>query len=453
MQLVRDYCQEHLSEIVDELSELCAIPSLFDRPAELQAAADWIAEALEGCGLAVQLVPSPDGPPTVLAEKLVRGKPTLLFYNHYDVQPAGDESLWRFPPFAPQLYRRRLYGRGTVDDKGALLVRLWALRAWRKLYGRLPVGVRFLVEGEEETGSPHLANVVEQHADSLRADGCVWESGEFSNRGQPEIYLGMKGLVSVELEAHGAAGEVHSGWATIAPNPLWRLLWALACLKSSAEEVLIDGFYDDVEGPSRAEIDRARSTPFAEKEFLEAWQIPHFLQYLSDGSLLLCHFFSPTCNVSGIEGGYVGPGERTIIPNSARARVDFRLVPQQQPDKVLQLLRQHLDREGFSDVTVRTLGPSLAPFRTPPDAPFVRAVVEATHAAFGKRPAVFASTGGSGPIALVGERLQAPIVGMGVGYPEANVHGANENVRTADLERGVLHVAAVLERLAKGLSK
>lgn len=444
----RTYARQHLAEIVRDLSALCALPSLAGRHDDLQATAAWVAGALEECGLKARLV-SAGGPPVVLAERLRRGRPTILFYDHYDVQPPGDETRWRFPPFSPTVYRRCLYARGAVDNKGNLVARLWALRAWRALYGELPVGVRFLVEGEEEEGSPHLEALIAAQRQRLHADGCIWEAGEIGRRGQPILYLGMKGILAVELEIQGAAHELHSGWATIAPNPAWRLVWALARLKSPDEEILIDGFYDDVEGPSRQEIEQARQTPFPEGDYLRAWKVPSFLRELSGGPLLLCQFYSPTCNISGLEGGYMGAGERTIIPNAARARLDFRLVPHQRPEAVLELLRRYLEREGYGDIVIRPLGMMEAPFRTPPDSPFVRAVVEATRQAFGRAPVVLPTSGGSGPIHHFGHGLGLPIVGLGVGRPEANVHGANENVRLLDLERGIVHVAAVLGHLAQ----
>lgn len=450
MQHFRDFARRRLPQVVEDLRCLCAIPSMAGRPKELEAAAEWVARALEDCGLGAQLL-SASGPPVVLAEREVPGRPTVLFYDHYDVQPPGDEGEWLFPPFAPRLYRRRLYARGAVDNKGTLLVRLWALRAWQELEGGLPVGVRFLVEGEEEVGSPHLAEFVLTHAERLRADGCIWESGGVSSDGRPHLYLGMKGLLSVELEVRGATTELHSGWATIAPNPAWRLVWALARLKSPDEEILIDGFYDAVEGPGHEEIRKSRRLPFPEKDYLEAWKVPSFLQGMSGSTLLLCQFYSPTCNISGLAGGHAGDGERTIIPAVARARLDFRLVPRQRPEEVLEQLRRYLDREGFGDIQIRVLGSTLPPFRTPPETPFVRAVVEASRRAFGKNPAVFPIAGGSGPIFLFGQGLGMPVVGLGIGHPGSQVHGANENVRLNDLERGVVHVAAVLGRLAEGL--
>lgn len=450
MQHFRDFARRHLPQVVEDLRCLCAIPSMAGRPRELEAAADWVARALEGCGLRVQLL-SAGGPPVVLAEREVPGRPTVLFYDHYDVQPAGNEREWHFPPFSPRLYRRRFYARGAVDNKGTFLARLWALRAWQELEGGLPVGVRFLVEGEEEVGSPHLAEFVLTYAERLRADGCIWESGGVSSDGRPHLYLGMKGLLSVELEVQGATTELHSGWATIAPNPAWRLVWALARLKSPDEEILIDGFYDAVEGPVHEEIQRSRRLPFPEEDYLEAWKVPSFLQGMSGSTLLLCQFYSPTCNISGLASGHTGDGERTIIPAMARARLDFRLVPRQRPEEVLEQLRRHLDQEGFGDIQIRVLGSPLQPFRTPPEAPFVRAVVEATRRAFGKSPAVFPIAGGSGPIFLFGQGLGMPVVGLGIGHPGSQVHGANENVRLSDLERGIVHVAAVLGRLAEGL--
>ncbi len=449
MQKFSDYAQQHLPDAAQELIDLCALPSMAGRPQDLQAAAERVAHSLADIGLAVQLV-SAGGPPVVLAEHLVPGKPTVLFYNHYDVQPVGAEGDWHFPPFAPRLYRRRLYARGAVDNKGSLVARMWALRAWKKVRGRIPVGVRFLVEGEEEIGSPHLPALVAAHAEQLRADGCIWESGEVGAKGQPYLYLGMKGILSVELEARGVAGEIHSGWATVAPNPAWRLTWALSRLKSPSEEVLIDGFYDDVAGPTRQEIDDARRIPFPEKELLRAWKVPAFLQDLSGGPFLLCQFYSPTCNISGLESGYIGESMRSIVPAVARARLDFRLVPHQRPERILELLRRYLDEEGYADIAVRPLGPALHPHTTPRESPFVQAVIEATRQVFPRPPVVFPTAGGSGPMYVVGRTLDLPIISLGVGHPGENVHGPNENLRLVDMERGIVHVAAVLERLAKG---
>jgi len=450
VQPFRDFARQHLAEVVRELGDLCAQPSMAGRPEALRATAERVAAALEECGLSARLFED-GGPPIVYAERLVRRKPTLLFYDHYDVQPPGDERAWHFAPFSPRRYRRRLYGRGVVDNKGNLVARLWALRAWRDLHGGPPVGVRFLVEGEEESGSPHLPAFIEANADLLRADGCIWESGDMSARGRPRLYLGMKGVLSVELEARGAASDLHSGWATIAPNPAWRLVWALGRLKSRDEEILIDGFYDQVEGPTHEEIRRFRRLPFPEKEFLRNWGIPAFLQDLSDGALLLCQFYSPTATINGFEAGRIDEGIRTVVPSFARVRLDFRLVPKQHPDEILDLLRGFLEREGFGDIVVRQLGASFLPFRSDPRSPFVRAVVEASQAVFELEPAVFPTSGGSGPIHWIGERMGIPVVGLGVGHSGANIHGANENLRLIDLERGIVHVAAVLGRLAEGL--
>ncbi len=447
----RTYARQHMGEVIQELSELCARPSIVGRPDDLSATADLVARSLQSCGLKTRLL-SAGGPPVVYGERLVRGRPTVLFYNHYDVQPAGDESAWRFPPFSPRTYRRRFYARGAVDNKGTLVARLWALRAWMDLHGDLPVGVRFLVEGEEEVGSPHLAEFVSQNGSLLKADGCIWEAGGVNSRGRPLLYLGMKGILSVELEARGPARELHSAWATIAPNPVWRLVWALSRLKSPDEDILIDGFYDDVLGPTRNEIAAARKLPFPEKEILDDWEVSAFVQNLSGGTLLLCQSYTPTCNISGLVGGHAGEGIRTIVPSWARARLDFRLVPNQDPEKVLALLREYLAAEGYGDIVIRPLGPALPPFRTSPEHPFVQAVVEATQQAYGRPPAVFPSSGGSGPMYLFGNEAGLPIVSLGVGDPKSNIHGPNESVSLSDLEKGIAHIAAILGRLAKGLS-
>ncbi|MBN1483664.1 MAG: M20/M25/M40 family metallo-hydrolase, partial [Chloroflexia bacterium] len=444
----RTYAKEHMADMVRDLSEFCALPSMAGQPQGLNDAAAWVARSLEDCGLSVRRLES-GGPTVIQAQRLRPGRPTVLFYNHYDVQPPGDEDAWRFPPFEPRQHGRRLYARGAVDNKGALVARLWALRAWRELYGELPLGVRFVVEGEEEIGSPHLPALLQEHGPLFQADGCIWEAGGVGAQARPLLYLGMKGVLYVELEARGTAQALHSSWGTVAPNPAWRLLWAISSLKSPDEDILIEGFYDTVDGPSREDIRQVQELPFDQEALLEAWQVPGFLAGLSGAMFLLAHFYAPSCNLDSFQSGQV-EHIHTALPNVARAHLDFRLVPDQQPEEILDLLRRHLEEQDFADIVVRPLGPALRPFRTPLEHPFVQAVVEATRTVFHPRPAIFPTSGGSGPMYLFGQDLGLPVVSLGVGHLEDNVHGADENVRLVDLERGVAHVAAIMERLAQG---
>ncbi len=442
------HIDSHEQEYVEDLARLCRQPSISAQCVGLEEMAELCARMMEAYGLKTQLWSVPGGPPVVYGECTGRSATTLLVYHHYDVQPPEPLELWDSPPFEPAVREGKLYGRGAVDNKGALMTRLAAVKAYRDLYGELPISVKFFVEGEEEVGSPHLEPLLAAHRDPLAADACLW-SGEVSREHQPVVTLGLKGLLYVELEARGANQDLISSRGTSVPNPAWRLIWALGSLKDADENVLIEGFAEQVRSPTEADLEALRRLPADEEQEKEGLGIPGFLLGLSGLDLRVRDLFSPSCTVCGLWAGYTGSGAKTVLPSVARAKVDFRLVPDMEPGDVLQKLRRHLDRHGFGDVSITPLGDGKRAWRTPVEDPFVQVVVEAGREASEREPIVMPMMNASGNMSLFGRYLGVPIAMIGIRYPDSRIHAPNEHVRLEDLVLGIKHVAAILGRLER----
>ncbi len=438
--------EEYLSQLV----RLCRQPSISATQIGLPEMTELCAEIMEAYGLQTTRFSFHGAPPILLGERRGRSDRTLLFYGHYDVQPPDPVELWNSPPFEPTLREGRLFARGVADNKSPFMARLAAVKALLDVDGELPVSVKFLLEGEEEIGSPHLAPFLDAHLDRLRADGCIWGSEcAVSMDGLAQISLGVKGLVYVELEACGPIRDLHSGAATSVVNPAWQLVWALDSLKDQQEKILIEGFYNRVASPSEAELQAVRRLPETDDEKKANWGVDRFVLGLAGFDLLVRDTFHPTCNISGIVSGYGGEGGKTILPSRAKANIDFRLVPDMDPADVLARLRHHLDANGFGNIRIREVIPGYKAWRTPIDDPFVRKVVQAATQAYGKRPSISPSMSASGSMHLLGERLGVPIATAGTTYPDSRFHAPNENIRVADFVSGTKHIAALLHELAE----
>jgi acetylornithine deacetylase/succinyl-diaminopimelate desuccinylase-like protein len=257
----------------------------------------------------------------------------------------------------------------------------------------------------------------------------------------------VKGICYVELSATGANVDLHSSWATLVPNPIWRLAWALNSLKDRDERILVPGFYDPVRAPTPEEIEALERMGFDEEGQRRKLGLPEFLGGLSGFPLLIKHIFQPTCNVCGISGGYEGPGSKTVLPNRAFLKLDFRLVPDQDPYQVYEGLRRHLDAQGFEDVEIELMGPEY-PARTPMDDPLVGVVVETARQVYGVEPVVYPLTPGTGPMYDLCQKLGIPAVSTGVGNAGSNTHAPNENVVIEDYIQGIKHIALIMERFA-----
>jgi acetylornithine deacetylase/succinyl-diaminopimelate desuccinylase-like protein len=370
---------------------------------------------------------------------------TLLFYNHYDVQPPEPLELWESPPFKLTERDGAVFARGSKDDKGELVCRLAALDAVRAVTGSYPCDITWLVEGEEEIGSPHLPAWVETHATRLRADAAIWEEGGIEVDETPIVRLGARGLLYVELSVKVLSRDAHSGQANLLPNAAWRLTWALASLKGTDERVLIRGFYDAVRPPTVREEELLKAMPKGAADISEEFGLGGLLGGVTDVNRA---YFSPTANIAGIGAGYQGEGSKTVIPARAFAKVDFRLVPDQDPDDIHAKLRRHLDAGGFGVVEIEVLGAE-RPGITDPDGAVVRLNGEIGAEIYGKQPRMTPLSGGTTPMYLFTER-GVPVVAPGVGWGAMNrAHSPNEFMRLKDFDRAAKHIARLAVRFAE----
>ena len=444
-QPINHYLETHLDESVAELSRLCAQPSVAAQNWGLSECAALVAEMLQKRGFLVEILPTA-GAPVVLGELKGLSDKTLLFYNHYDVQPPEPLELWETPPFEPTLKDGKLFARGVSDDKAHITSRLFAIDAILANQPQLPCTIKFIIEGEEEISSVHLKDFVYQHADRLKADACIWEFGGVDHREVPVQYLGLRGICYVELSVETASQDVHSGLGgSIFPNAAWRLVWALNSLKGPDEHIRLPGHYDNVKPPSARDRELMDALPETSGEYHTRYGVESFLKGLTGGvDLRLEEVFQPTCTICGLTSGYQGVGSKTVLPARASAKVDFRLVPDQTPEQVLTALRAHLDAEGFSDVHINFLGGE-APARTDPDDPFVKLVVDTALPVYGAPMQIIPLSGGSGPNHPFVHHLKLPVATAGVGYPGTNAHAPNENIRLDLYLKGAQHIARIIQ--------
>ena len=443
------YLEDNLEQSLAELSRYVAQPSIAAQNVGMIECAELAADMLRARGFEAELVVG-GGPPVVLAERAGASDRTLLIYNHYDVQPPEPLELWTSPPFQPARRDGRLFGRGVSDDKGHLTARLHAIDALLGASGQLPCRIKFLIEGEEEIGSVHLAPFVREHRERLRADACLWEFGYIDARGAPLLHAGLRGICYVELSVETASRDAHSGvGGSIFPNAAWRLVWALGTLKGPDERVRISGFYDRVKPPSARDRELMDRLPDPSEEYRVTYGVDRFLRGLTGGTpLRMAEVFEPTCTICGITSGYQGGGSKTVQPARATAKVDFRLVPDQEPEEILGKLRAHLDAEGFADVAIAFLGGEPSG-RTDPDDPFLELVAEAARPVYGVPMAIVPMTGGSGPNYVIIRELGVPVATAGLAHPDTRIHAPDENLRIDLYLKHAKHVARLLEAFGR----
>jgi acetylornithine deacetylase/succinyl-diaminopimelate desuccinylase-like protein len=442
MEKFNAYVEANTDRLIEELKEFCRQPSIAAQGVGVEEMAELVRIRLEKLGAEVRMIRVDGGPPVVYGE-LGGGQRTLLIYDHYDVQPPDPLELWESDPFDPQIREGKIYARGVADNKGDLLARVQAVEAYRATLGALPLNVKWVIEGEEEIGSPHLASFAGEHAALLTADGCLWEAGHKDESERPTISLGLKGIMYVELKAHGAKTDLHSSLATIVPNPVWRLVWALSTFKDENDNILIEGLMDHVAPPTAADMNILASIPFEEEKMRARFGIRQFIRGLTGMEALKKHLFEPTCTICGFKAGYTGQGTKTVLPSSAMVKLDFRLVPDLEPDLVVSLLREHLDKRGFADIEVLPMqGEHSA--RTPSDAPIVKAAIDAVRTVYGQDPVVYPLMAGSGPMYPLTQALGTPAFSAGVGYAGSSTHAPNENIRLKDYFEGIRFVGELI---------
>lgn len=454
MSKVSDYIDAHFEETVERLTRWCSQPSISTENVGIREMAELAAEDLRRSGFTVG-VHETAGFPVILAEAGPEDAPTILIYNHYDVQPVGNLAEWTSPPFEPQVRDGKMYGRGVADTKGNIVARLDALDAIRNVYGELPVRIVWLLEGEEEIGSTHLNPFIDEHRDELRAHGCIWEFGGYTWDGSPNVILGLKGMLSIELTARAANRDLHSALASYVPSPVWRLVWALSTIKSPDNKVQIPGFYGDITVPNEEQERIVASIPDESETDRKNWGLPAFLNGMQGVEVHRASSFDPTANILGIEAGYNGPGSKTVLPKEARAKLDIRLVPDQDPEAIFQSLRVFLKEKGFHDIEVERIANEgdLLPAISDPSATFIKQVIQACREVGGVEPVITPSSAGSGPMAPFTQTqpqgLGLATAAIGVGYPDSRAHGPDENIRLDDM-RSHMHTMARLVEIVSG---
>ena len=446
------YLDTHPDETQEILETLCRQPSIAAQNVGMAEAADLVESLLSEAGFETRRLCAEGAPPAIYGEQPGRGPFTLLLYNHYDVQPADPLDLWDSPPFEPTVRDDKLYARGVSDNKGEIATRLAAVRALRAVYGELPLTIRWIIEGEEEVGSPHFGALAERYADLLHADGCLWEGASFDKAGRPVLVLGSKGILYVQLDVQGIGRDAHSGQAPTLPSAAWRLVGALAALRGPDGRVRVPGFYDAVWTPTPAQRQAVADQTDMETLMREMYQVETFVDGLTGIPLRERQAFAPTCNIAGLASGYGGKGTKTVLPARAMAKIDYRLVPDQDPHDILDKMRAYLIVEGYEDIKVTALG-AAEPVVTPIEHPFIQRVIELSASFSDARPSIRPIMGGTLP--LLGDlRRYVGVPGLSspgnAGYWGSGAHAPNEHVRLGDLPRAVRFNCYLFAGLGQG---
>ena len=452
---VEDFVNTNRARFLEELKSLLRIPSISTLPEnrpDIERAAEFAAQAMRSAGLEnVEVIPTGHHPLVYSDWLHAEGKPTVLCYGHYDVQPVDPLEEWKTPPFEPTLKKGNLYARGSADDKGQFYAHIKAVEALRAVYGTLPVNLKFLLEGEEEVGGESITKYVPENKEKLRADVALVSDTSMYAEGMPSLCIGLRGLVYMEVEAIGAAKDLHSGnYGGAAPNAVFALIELLSKAKNRRGVIQIPGIYDDVEPPAPAEKLSWESLPFSERDFRKKEVGAKALTGEPDYSVLERIWARPTFEVHGIAGGFTAAGAKTVIPAKATAKVSIRLVAKMDPEKVIAAFKEFVRKKTPKGVrtTVRVLSAAPAVLVNP-DHPAIRTAADAFAAAFGK-PTVFIRSGGSIPI--VGEfaqHLGIPSVLMGFGLPDDGLHGPNEKFLLENYYKGIMTVAHFLEQYGR----
>ena len=444
---VDTYIEKNSRRFVEELKELCTFPSISNHGLDaIKPARDWLANRLSDFTDRVETLDA-GGMPALYADVRGAGTRKLLLYEHYDVQPVDPIELWDSKPFEPVEKDGKLVARGVADDKADVMARIHALETLKHL-GEIPVTLRFLVEGEEEIGSKSFEKMAHDHADKLHADGCLWESGGFDSAGRPTLFFGVRGLLYVQLRVKLLDFDQHSGYASIYPSAAMYLVEALASLRDQDMNIRIEGFYDGVVDPTEAD---RRTLAKIDSELNQRKRLVGFERLIRDPSpdrLVEQLLFTPTCNIAGITTGYQGPGSKTVLPAEATAKLDFRLIPNQDPTDILAKLRGHLDSNGFDKVEI-LWSDGEKPVRSDPQSKIGTVTSACVRELYGE-PVVWPFMQATGPMHPVVADLGIPtVMPVGVGRPDNRVHAPNENILIEDYLNTVRLMCRVWERFGE----
>jgi acetylornithine deacetylase/succinyl-diaminopimelate desuccinylase-like protein len=422
------------------ITDYCRLESVAAQNRMMRKTADWVEGLLKATGFETRQIEVAGAPNYVYGYQEGSSDFTLLLYNHYDVQPETPISLWQSSPFEVTERDGKLVARGISDNKSELISRICAMRAILAANGELPINIKWIIEGEEEIGSPHFDALTREHANLLKANGALWEGGGFNEKGQAALAVGFRGMLYVEYSVEVMKQDAHSGSAHALPSGAWRLLKALSSIKDDSGKVLIPGFYEHVRKPNESEKQalQAKADSEMEEKILAMYGIDSFL-HNKRGYDLELQVFEPTANIAGFLSGYTEAGVKTVLPATAMAKMDFRLVPEQNPDDILEKLKNHLKAQGFEDVQVRKLG-GAEPVVTPIDGAFVQRVKKICKEFTDKEPEINPLVGGTLPL-LEAMKKNAGILGISTAgnpvYYASGAHAPNEHIRLDDIPRAI----------------
>ncbi len=447
MKKILSHVDRNMPNLISDLQVLIRQPSVSAKNEGIEQCARLVAKMLKKSEIKSEILRLKKGvAPLVYGEIKSKKNPnkTILFYNHYDVQPAEPFDLWDDPPFSGKVKGNKIFGRGSADDKGELITRIKAVEAFLKETGDVPCNVKFVIEGEEEIGSAHVEQYLKKYAKKFSCDGVIWEFGYVDAKNRPIIGLGMKGLLYVELSAKESIRDAHSSLAVIIKNPAWRLVDALKTLRDSSGKILIKDWYKEVTPFSKSDLELLSKEPFDESGFKAEYGISQFVTGKKGLDVKKALAGDPTCNIAGMISGYTLQGAKTVLPANAMVKIDFRLVPKMDPKKQIARLKAHLKKHGFSDIDVKMYHGEAAS-RTDPRDPFVGVVKDAAKKSFGKY-IVNVSNAGTGPMHSFANVLKAPCISIGSTFLFARIHSPNEFARIDLLQKTTKCMCLILDR-------
>ena len=443
-QKVYSVIDSRFEDFVRELSEYVRVATISAQGTKAQEGADATRRVLEAHGARVRLMPEEGGPPVVVGEiEEDPSFPWVILYNHYDVQPVDPLDEWEADPFDPVVKDGKLFGRGTSDTKGNTVAQAISVQSIREVTGRLPVNVRYLIDGEEESGSPHLLKFADAHPELFTGLGATIEAANHAADGKPVLSLGSKGILSVELAVRTAKVDQHSSLAAVLPNAAWRLIAALRTLRSEAGKVLIEGFEDGVPPPDPEMLRYLRKNSADPLAYKSIYGVAEVFGGKTRYMRLKRYMYGTTCTIDGIWSGYTGAGHKTVNPAVAHAKLDFRLLPGQRPDAIFDRLVAHLRNKGFGDISVEKHS-TFEPASSSINERLPQAILAAVREVYGQEPLVYPWSAGSSTtwfFTRVGTPSPHP---PGVGYDGSRAHAPNENIRLEDARHSMKAMAATI---------
>ncbi len=444
------HVDSHMENLISDLQTLIRQPSVSAKNEGIEECAKLVSRLLKKSGVKSEILRLKKGvAPIVYGEIKSKQNPTktLMFYNHYDVQPAEPFDLWDVPPFSATRKGNKIIGRGATDDKGELITRIKAVEAYLKTTGDVPCNIKFVIEGEEETGSAHIEEYLKKYKKKFSCDGVIWEFGYVDARNRPIIGLGMKGLLFVELSVKESIRDAHSSLAVLIKNPAWRLIEAVKTLRDSDGKILIKDWYKEVAPFSKKDLELIKNEPFDENVFKKEFGIKSFVANKKGIDAKKALVGGATCNIAGFVSGYTGNGAKTVLPGESLVKIDFRLIPKMNPKKQVLRLKNHLKSKGFEDVKIKVYHGEAAA-RTNSSDPFVTQIKDAADKSFGTS-ILNVSNAGTGPMYPFVDILKAPCISIGSTYMFSRIHSPNEFARIDLLQKTTKCMCLIIQNFGK----